>query len=122
MCCIRKKANPKTLEESKKIFDAESQITTFQQLIESLEIKPVGIQELIDKKNALLSVPEWGNPNKNNLAKLKQSSTELMTTMVGQIRDMSRALKTLILINTQLEEKISDQKNARKPTVKQILK
>ena len=107
MCCTRKKATSVALEESKRNFDAELQISSFQELTESLQVKPLGIQELIEKKNALIAMPEWNTPNKNNLKKLKTQCDALMRTMMGQVKDMSRGLKALILINTQLEEEAS---------------
>lgn len=107
MCCTRKKANLDVPGDRN--FDAELQISNFQELVESLQVKPVGVDELVRRKNQLLAMAEWNTPNKSNLTKLKTQCETLMRLMMGQVKDMSRGLKALVLVNTHLVEEVSAQ-------------
>ena len=103
--CFKRKTNANTPEESKKILEREFKPSNFEELIDSIQvIKSMGANEMNDKKTALLSMAEWKTPNKKSLDKIKIQCEQDLTSMIGQIDDMSKALKVLLLINTQLEE------------------
>lgn len=104
MCCRRTNIDPITQQGLKEA--AEIKPATFEELLQSLQKDMLGIEELRKRKEELLGMIEWKNPNKANLTKIKERSGNFANIMISQVKDMSRGLKGLIIINTKLEENV----------------
>jgi hypothetical protein len=112
--CFRRKSANKPVEETKKNFDIQNKITTFDELMGELQINsPQGLEQMEARKEAFMNMPEWKKPNKNNLKKLKIEADKLMQAMIGQVEVMSKGLRTMILINTYIEETVAAYKIPR---------
>ena len=103
-CCSRKS----TTSQNKTILRPnETEVKTFETLVESLQIDLAPVEELRLKKNQILERPEWKTQTRNRMENLLKETQSFANLLTDQIDVLSRGLKTELIINTRLEDSLS---------------
>jgi len=110
-CCSRKTV---TSQSKPVLRPNETEIRTIGELVETLEVDLIPLEELRAKKAQVLDKPEWKTQSRNQMANLLKETQAFATLLTDQIDVLSRGLKAELIINTHIEDYLSkDLKSTR---------